>query len=135
MPILQRTEMDNRPDFRVIIAGSRTFNNYQLLRDSCNFLLSEKQRTHTVVIISGTAQGADRLGERYALERGFQLRRFPADWDRNGKAAGPIRNTKMADNADALIAFWDGMSKGTAHMIETARKKGLLVRVITIQNK
>ena len=125
--------MDNKQDFRVIIAGSRTFSNYQLLRDSCNSLLSEKQRTHTVVIISGTAQGADRLGEHYARERGFQLRRFPADWDRNGKAAGIIRNAQMADNADALIAFWDGKSRGTKNMIETAKKKGLAIRIINTE--
>lgn len=125
--------MDNKQDFRVIIAGSRTFSNYQLLRDSCNSLLSEKQRTHTVVIISGTAQGADRLGEHYARERGFQLRRFPADWDRNGKAAGIIRNAQMAANADALIAFWDGKSRGTRNMIETAKKKGLAIRIINTE--
>lgn len=125
--------MDNKQDFRVIIAGSRTFSNYQLLRDSCNSLLSEKQRTHTVVIISGTAQGADRLGEHYARERGFQLRRFPADWEQYGKSAGHIRNAKMADNADALIAFWDGESKGTKNMIDNARRKGLAVRVIQYQ--
>lgn len=125
--------MDNKQDFRVIIAGSRTFSNYQLLRDSCNSLLSEKQRTHTVVVISGTAQGADRLGERYARERDFQLRRFPADWNRNGKAAGIIRNAQMAENADALIAFWDGKSRGTRNMIETAKKKGLAIRIINTE--
>lgn len=70
------------------------------------------------------------MGERYARERGFQLRRFPADWEQHGKSAGHIRNAKMADNADALIAFWDGESKGTKNMIDNARRKGLAVRVI-----
>lgn len=125
--------MSDYPPFRVIIAGTRSFNDYELLRDSCNNLLSEKQRTHTVVVISGTARGADRLGERYAKERGFQLRRFPADWEQYGKSAGHIRNAKMADNADALIAFWDGESKGTKNMIDNARRKGLAVRVIQYQ--
>ena len=122
--------MSDYPPFRVIIAGTRSFNDYELLRDSCNNLLSEKQRTHTVVVISGTARGADQMGERYARERGFQLRRFPADWEQYGKSAGHIRNAKMADNADALIAFWDGESKGTKNMIDNARRKGLAVRVI-----
>lgn len=54
---------------------------------------------------------------------------FPADWDRYGKAAGYLRNTEMAKNADALVAFWDGMSLGTRHMIETAKAHGLKVRV------
>ena len=125
--------MPDYSPFRVIIAGTRSFNDYELLRDSCNNLLSEKQRTHTVVVISGTARGADQMGERYARERGFQLRRFPADWEQYGKSAGHIRNAKMADNADALIAFWDGESKGTKNMIDNARRKGLAVRVIQYQ--
>ena len=125
--------MSDYPPFRVIIAGTRSFNDYELLRDSCNNLLSEKQRTHTVVVISGTARGADQMGERYARERDFQLRRFPADWEQYGKSAGHIRNAKMADNADALIAFWDGESKGTKNMIDNARRKGLAVRVIQCQ--
>lgn len=125
--------MSDYPPFRVIIAGTRSFNDYELLRNSCNNLLSEKQRTHTVVVISGTARGADQMGERYARERGFQLRRFPADWEQYGKSAGHIRNAKMADNADALIAFWDGESKGTKNMIDNARRKGLAVRVIQYQ--
>ena len=125
--------MSDYPPFRVIIAGTRSFNDYELLRDSCNNLLSEKQQTHTVVVISGTARGADQMGERYARERGFQLRRFPADWEQYGKSAGHIRNAKMADNADALIAFWDGESKGTKNMIDNARRKGLAVRVIQYQ--
>ena len=122
--------MCDLPLFRVIIAGTRSFNDYELLRTSCNNLLSEKQRTHTIVVISGTARGADQMGERYAKERGFQLRRFPADWEQYGKSAGHIRNAKMADNADALIAFWDGESNGTKNMIDNARRKGLAIRII-----
>ena len=125
--------MTDYPIFRVIIAGTRSFNDYEQLRDSCNSLLSEKQRTHTVVIISGTARGADQMGERYARERGYEIRQFPADWEQYGKSAGHIRNAKMADNADALIAFWDGESKGTKNMIDNARRKGLAVRVIQYQ--
>lgn len=122
--------IDNAPLFRVIIAGTRTFTDYTLLQRECNHLLSEKQRTHNIVVVSGTARGADTLGERYARERGFQLRRFPADWDKDGKKAGMLRNYRMADNADALIVFWDGTSRGTANMINIARKKNLPVRVI-----
>lgn len=117
-------------EFRVIIAGTRNFSNYELLKEKCNNILSAKRQDSNIVILSGTAKGADRLGERYARERGFLLRRFPADWDKDGNKAGPIRNAKMADNADALIAFWDGTSRGTAHMIMTAKEKGLATRVI-----
>ena len=117
-------------EFRVIIAGTRNFSNYELLKEKCDNILSSKRQDSNIVIVSGTAKGADRLGERYARERGFLLRRFPADWDKDGNKAGPIRNAKMADNADALIAFWNGTSRGTAHMIMTAKEKGLATRVI-----
>lgn len=121
--------MNNLHPFRVIIAGSRTFNHYVLLQAACDLFLAEKRQTHNIVILSGTAKGADRLGERYARERGYKIERYPADWDKDGKAAGIIRNTKMADNANALIAFWDGRSRGTKNMIDTAKAKGLAVRV------
>ena len=116
--------------FRVIVAGTRTFANYPLLCSRCDGLLVNKKITHRIVIVSGTAMGADTLGERYAHEHGYDLRRFPADWATHGRSAGIKRNITMSDNADALIAFWDGQSRGTAHMIKTAKEKGLLVRVI-----
>ena len=118
------------PEYRVIIAGSVSFQDYDLLRAKCDAILSEKQRTHNVVVISGTARGADRLGERYAREKGYRLRQFPADWDTHGRSAGPIRNGEMAKNADALIAFWNGHSSGTKNMIETAKRYDLPVRII-----
>lgn len=117
-------------EFKVIIAGGRQFNNYVLLSAKCDGILSQKRMTHKIIIISGTARGADTLGEKYARERGFTLRQFPADWDQFGKSAGYRRNCQMADNADALIAFWDGQSPGTRHMIEIARERNLAVRVI-----
>ena len=76
--------------FRVIVAGSRNFDDYGLLSDTLDKLLQNKGKD--VVIVSGTARGADTLGEQYAAERGFQISRFPADWDRFGKSAGYRRN-------------------------------------------
>ena len=73
--------------FRVIIAGCRDFNNYELLREKCDHMLSKKKDTHKVIIVSGHAAGADALGEVYALERGFDLETYPADWSR-GRMAG-----------------------------------------------
>ncbi len=119
-----------KPEFRVIIAGTRDFSDYQLLRDKCDVILSSKRQNSNIIVVSGTARGADRLGERYARERGYEIRQFPADWLNDEKKAGPIRNAKMADNADALIAFWDGQSRGTKNMIETAKRKGLVIRTI-----
>ena len=113
--------------FRVIVAGGRDFNNYAGLAQKLDKLLANV--TDEIVIVCGMARGADRLGEQYAKERGYSVRYFPADWDRYGKAADYLRNTEMAKNADALVAFWDGMSLGTRHMIEIARSRGLKVRV------
>jgi ABC-type enterochelin transport system substrate-binding protein len=112
---------------KIIIAGGRNFNDYNKLRESCdNILVNQKD----VEIVSGTAAGADTLGERYAQEKGYEVKKFPAQWDLYGKSAGYKRNQQMAEYADGLIAFWDGKSKGTKHMIDIANKMGLKVRVI-----
>lgn len=111
---------------KVIIAGGRDFNDYDYLREKCDYYL---QNMIDVEIVSGKAKGADSLGERYGTEKGFKIKEFPADWDKYGKSAGYRRNGDMADYADSLIAFWDGESKGTNHMINLARDKGLKVRI------
>ena len=112
---------------KVIIAGGRNFNDYNKLRESCdNILVNQKD----VEIVSGTAAGADTLGERYAQEKGYEVKKFPAQWDLYGKSAGYTRNQQMAEYADGLIAVWDGKSRGPKHMIDIATNKGLKVRVI-----
>lgn len=123
--------MATKNTFRVIIAGGRDFNDYSLLKQKCDSFLGNKSKECQVIIVSGTAKGADRLGERYARERGYQVVRYPANWDRDGNSAGPIRNAKMAENADALIAFWNGESRGTYNMIDTAvRREDMLIRIV-----
>jgi hypothetical protein len=114
--------------FKVIVAGSRSFNNYELLRDNLDHLLVFK--LPNVTIVSGTAKGADTLGEKYAVERNLELVEFPANWDKFGKSAGYRRNVEMADFSDGCVVFWDGVSKGTKHMIDIAEKKGLQLKVI-----
>ena len=121
-------------DYRVIIAGSRSFSNYELLREHCLFMLQEKMRTHRVIIVSGHAHGADTLGERFAKEQGLTVELHPAKWRALGKAAGMIRNVEMARASDALIAFWNGRSRGTAHMISFAKRRGLEVSVVNELN-
>ena len=109
---------------KIIIAGGRDFNNYYILEKVLNSfkgLIDE--------VISGDAQGADELGARWATYNNIHVNHFPADWDYYGHAAGFIRNIEMADNADALIAFWDGKSKGTGHMIKTMQLKKKPYRV------
>lgn len=112
--------------FKVIIAGSRDFADYNLLAQRCDHLLS--QVTEPIEVVSGTARGADRLGELYANARGYSLVKFPAQWSKFGRSAGPIRNRQMAEYANALIAFPLGKSFGTRNMITTAKKLGLSVR-------
>lgn len=114
--------------FRVIIAGGRDFANYALLTVTMDKLLSKTE--DEIIIICGGARGADSLGADYATDRGYAVRYYIAQWDQYGKSAGYRRNEQMAQNADALVAFWDGKSRGTKHMIDLARKYGLKIRVI-----
>ena len=109
---------------RVIVAGSRTIDSYKLVEEA--ILKSGIQPTE---IVSGTARGVDRMGELWAAVNGVPVKRFPADWRRNGASAGHIRNTQMAEYAEALVAVWDGSSPGTKHMIGVAKHKGLEVFV------
>jgi hypothetical protein len=121
---------EKKENFKVIIAGSRGFSNYKLLKDTCDKYLREKKKTHNVVVISGHARGADSLGEKYASDEDLDLEIYPADWKKYGKSAGFMRNEQMADIADAVIAFWNGESHGTKHMIDIAEEKGLNVKVV-----
>lgn len=120
--------------FKVIIAGGRDFEDYDLLKSNCDYYLQNKLKEGNLRIISGCAKGADKLAIKYAFERKLPVDEFPSKWiDDQGqfhRNAGYIRNCDMADNADALIAFWNGESKGTKHMIDIANSKGLAVRVI-----
>ena len=109
---------------KTIIAGSRTCTNMKELGDA---LINAPFNVTTV--ICGKARGADTLGEQYAITKGLPLEYYPANWDKYGKQAGYIRNLDMAEAADALIAIWDGSSRGTAHMIKQAVARQLQVYV------
>ena len=113
---------------KVIIAGGRDFNDYDLLCQKIDKILSKQT---DIEIVSGRAKGADQLGERYAKEHGYFIKMFPADWNRYNKQAGYIRNEDMANYADALIIFWNNESKGSQHMINIAKQQNLLIRIIT----
>lgn len=101
---------------RIIIAGGRDFHDYRELCRRVDILVEhcvENLGEEKIEIVSGAAKGADRLGMKYAKERGYDCMTFPAEWDKFGKSAGYRRNVQMADYADMLFAFWDGKSKGT----------------------
>lgn len=112
--------------FKVIIAGGRDFNDYTKLKEFCDKVLINQTE---IEIVSGGAKGSDRLGEQYAKDKGYSLKIFKADWDKYGKGAGMLRNTDMANYADALIVFWDGESKGTKNMLKQAKGKGLKIKI------
>ena len=113
---------------KVIVAGSRGFTDRTLAYEMLDHLLRERMSVLTVV--SGGARGADQLGEQWAKKHDIPVEVMKADWDTHGKRAGYIRNVMMAEQADALIAFWDGESRGTKHMIDIARARGLRVRIV-----
>ena len=128
-------------ELRIIIAGSREFNDYKLLKTSMRDILKNAslEGVSKIKIISGTARGADQLGERFAKQFKLEVVRFPADWDKYGKRGGYIRNEEMAKyavqdgNYGILVAFWDGESRGTKHMIDLARKHELEVHVVNYE--
>lgn len=114
----------------IIVAGGRYFNDYSMLEKQLDVLFQNLNKAD-LTIISGAAKGADSLAIRYADERGIKVIKMPANWELYKKAAGYKRNTEMAKIADGLVAFWDGESRGTAHMIKIMRdmdKKVVVVR-------
>lgn len=118
-----------KQEFRLVVAGSRDFDDYALLSAELDKLLAGKTN---ITIVSGTARGADRLGERYAAEHNLRIERFPAEWEKYHKGAGPIRNAKMVQSADAVIVFWDNESSGTKNIIECARKEDIPYRIVRV---
>ena len=112
---------------KVIIAGGRNITDYAYVEAAV-----KESGFNITEVVSCCARGADTLGEKYANNNGITIKKFPADWDTHGKRAGCIRNCQMGDYADALIAIWDGESRGTKHMIDYATNKGLEVFVYRV---
>jgi len=110
---------------KTIVAGGRDFTDFNFL----STILDKKANSITEIVCGG-AKGADAMGKKWAELRNVPVKMFPADWKRYGRGAGPKRNTEMANYAEQLIAFWDGESKGTKHMINQAKKLGLEVQII-----
>ncbi len=117
---------------RVVIAGCRDYENYTEAKEYIDYCISRIRDEHTLIFVSGGCRGADALGERYANDNGYKIERYPADWEKYGKSAGPIRNRQMAEACDYVICFWDGKSKGTKSMIEYAKElnKPIKIKII-----
>ena len=116
---------------RVIIAGGRDFDDYEYMSIKLNELFKDQNvfNNKAIKVISGMATGADTLGIRYADDHKLTKILFPANWKGYPRIAGFLRNNDMLSIATHLIAFWNGHSSGTKHMIEIAHMKGIPVWV------
>lgn len=110
---------------KLAIIGSRTFNNYNLLKETL-----EQYKSKITKVISGGAKGADSLGEQWAKENNIQTQIFYPDWDKYQKAAGFIRNKDIIENCDVCIAFWDEVSIGTKHSLSLCEKLNKPYKII-----
>lgn len=141
MAIMMQKQIISYKICRIIIAGSRDITDYRIVSKKADSVIKEIKTSRgdvsqlAIEIVSGGARGVDLLGERYANEHGYALKRFPADWMKYGNAAGPIRNRRMLEYATdecdgaygVLLAIWDGKSRGTRHMVDIATEKGIPV--------
>lgn len=103
---------------KIIVAGSRDIDDFEVVESA---IMQSGWISRETEIVSGMARGVDTLAVEFAERYHLKVHKFPADWSRHGKAAGIIRNAEMAKFADALIAVWDGKSRGTLNMIDTAK--------------
>lgn len=126
--------VDKNNEFFLLIVGTRTFSDYELLKTTADKMLyAQVAEGKSIIIISGGADGADTLAEQYAHEKGYQLYVFEADWN-EGNSAGYKRNARMhkyisRQQKRGVLAFWDGRSKGTAHSFTLAKEYGNPIKV------
>ena len=124
-------------ELRIIISGTRTFTDQALLYSTLDSILTDySEDKYKIIIISGCAKGADSIAIQYAKDHDYEIKKFPAEWDKLGKSAGVRRNLQMAQYASdihhqgLLVAFWNGESPGTKNMIEVAKRYNLPVQIV-----
>ena len=130
--MIQLIKENHRNAYKVIVAGGRDFHDYSFMQEKLDelFWLSDIfDDQYPIQIVSGMAEGADLLAVRYADEHEMTKILFPANWKEHHRMAGILRNENMLAIATHLIAFWNGQSRDTKHMIEIAREKGIPVWV------
>ena len=133
---------------KIIIAGPRDFNNQSFVFSALDMvfsrLIKSPEKTNNILeinnlenieIVEGGATGIDSLAKSYAISKNFKYKEFPADWNKYGRAAGPIRNKQMAEYSDILIAFRyvDNPSRGTENMINQAKENNLKIITVNIR--
>jgi len=131
--LLQGITLEERTmqEYKLIVAGGRDFVDYQRAHAVLFALAEEAGADRSISIVSGMARGADRVAYEIAKAENIKCYEFPADWNQYGKRAGYLRNENMARVANGLLAFWDGKSRGTAHMIKTMRVLGKPVQIVS----
>jgi hypothetical protein len=111
---------------KVAVIGSRGFTDYELVKNTLS-------KMDISLVVSGSAMGADRLGEQYAEENSIPTKIFLPDWERLGKGAGIIRNTDIINECEIVVAFWDNKSRGTLDSINKAKKLGKKLIIINYE--
>ncbi len=129
---LHKAKQGGTMEIRLIVCGGRDFCDYEFFKARMDELIVQYSN---VQLVSGHARGADSLAEKYAAENGLRVKVFPAEWQKYGRAAGPIRNKAMLEYAmedtPVVAAFWDGKSRGTGNMLKLAEKAGVECHVFS----
>ena len=128
-----------KPVFALLVVGSRTVTDYDFVKEKIDQATAPYRNSHEILIVSGGADGADSLAERYARENGLSMKVMKADWGKYGKRAGYIRNEQMhrfiaGYSRRGCLAFWDGKSRGTQHSFSLAEKFSNPIKVIMCAN-
>lgn len=122
---------------RIIVCGSRTYNLREQLEHEMNLII-EWEKPKELTIVTGAATGADTLAYNWANRHNYRTEQHPANWNKHGKAAGPIRNQKMLDlGADLVVGFLDkprNESRGTNHMLTIAENANVDVCWLYAEN-
>ena len=119
-----------KPEYKVILAVSKSFRNYNLYKEKVKHFLSEKMKTHTLVIIAGASKLTDKLTDKLSQEIDFIKEPHKAEWNRYGQGAISVSNDEMTSCADAVIVFWDGQSFGIKNLLEFAKQKNIKTAVV-----
>jgi uncharacterized phage-like protein YoqJ len=117
---------------RLIVAGSRNIQNYPLVKEEIDKMRNLFPSIRELV--SGAARGVDSSAITYGIVHKILVTEYPALWEEFGKSAGKMRNELMAEYGDALLAIWDGESRGTKHMIDEMKKRGKPVYIVEVKN-
>lgn len=111
---------------KIAVIGSRNFTDQVVLEKELNEIKDKIE-----LVISGGANGADALAEKWAFDNNIPLEVIKPDWKTFGRSAGVVRNKKIIESCDYCYAFWDERSKGTLFGINYCKKILKPIKIIT----